>query len=331
MTHSVVASSEPEETTAGSRDCECMSRTSDCSIHPSTPAAWISSQGVFLAKMYPLPAKAPDSAESGQDSGVSSLALLAKYDPDSSSWRTAQCSLVEDSTSSLAILPRWGSMRSGRLYQRPKWVLPIAGSGSGSWPTQRARDHHPESLQAGKNRIGRYGMSLPTMVKLWPTPTASDYLANQSETPEAWSRRSEEKRKQGINLQFALRIAAQMWPTPTVCGNYNRKGASGKSVDGLATAVSQCATPTARDWKSGKASQATMERNSRPLSEQIGGSLNSVWVAWLMSWPMNWFQGGGIVSPKSGGSRKGSKTVSTSSKPLAMDKCPCKPRSPGDC
>ena len=48
------------------------------------------------------------------------------------------------------------------------------------------------------------------------------------------------------------------------------------------------ATPTARDWKSGKASQATMERNSRPLSEQVGGNLNPQWVEWLMGWPIEW-------------------------------------------
>jgi len=115
---------------------------------------------------------------------------------------------------------------------------------------------------------------------------------------------------------------AGLWPTPTVCGNYNRKGASAQSGDGLATAVKNWptptaslgtkggrvtprksreggtlieavsqrtyATPTARDWRSGKASQATMERNSRPLSEQVGGSLNPTWVEWLMGWPLGW-------------------------------------------
>lgn len=47
-------------------------------------------------------------------------------------------------------------------------------------------------------------------------------------------------------------------------------------------------TPTSRDWKSGKASQYTMGRNSRPLSEQVGGALNPMWVEWLMGWPIGW-------------------------------------------
>jgi hypothetical protein len=43
-----------------------------------------------------------------------------------------------------------------------------------------------------------------------------------------------------------------MWPTPTVKGNYNKKGLSAKSGDGLATAVNKSRmwpTPMARDYK----------------------------------------------------------------------------------
>jgi len=49
---------------------------------------------------------------------------------------------------------------------------------------------------------------------LFPTPQAADHLANQSETLEAWKKRAEKKKEEGINLQFALRHAVQMWPTP---------------------------------------------------------------------------------------------------------------------
>jgi hypothetical protein len=48
------------------------------------------------------------------------------------------------------------------------------------------------------------------------------------------------------------------------------------------------ATPTARDWRSGKASEATHAKNSRPLSEQVGGALNPTWVEWLMGFPLEW-------------------------------------------
>jgi hypothetical protein len=58
-----------------------------------------------------------------------------------------------------------------------------------------------------------------------------------------------------------------LWPTPTVCGNYNRKGASATSGDGLATVV--------------------------------GGKLNPTWVEWLMGWPLGWTDLKPLVTDKS--------------------------------
>jgi len=89
-----------------------------------------------------------------------------------------------------------------------------------------------------------------------------------------------------------------LWPTP------NRMDSMApRSDDALARAMTKggCSnlkdvvprphlwpTPTARDWRSGKASPATLAKNSRPLSEQIGGSLNPTWVEWLMGFPLGW-------------------------------------------
>jgi len=178
-------------------------------------------------------------------------------------------------------LPTWGMTRSGSVYRHPTAERPISGTGAGLLPDNKVFFH---------------------------TPTCAGLDG-------------------GSNSRKALKKRMEHWPTPTVCGNYNRKGASATSGDGLATVVrmfptptatntkanhmrgadkgkprearNYMATPTARDWRSGKASQATMERNSRPLSEQIGGKLNPNWVEWLMGWPPGW----------------------TDLKPLVMDKC----------
>lgn len=47
-------------------------------------------------------------------------------------------------------------------------------------------------------------------------------------------------------------------------------------------------TPTARDYRSGKASPETHAKNSRPLSEQIGGLLNPQFVEAMMGLPIGY-------------------------------------------
>ncbi|MFA5187090.1 MAG: hypothetical protein WC551_11460 [Patescibacteria group bacterium] len=69
-------------------------------------------------------------------------------------------------------------------------------------------------------------------------------------------------------------------------------GGPGNHYKGLGWAAKQGKWPTAsaRDWRSGKASEETREKNSRPLSEMAApaGSLNPAWVEWLMGWPIGW-------------------------------------------
>jgi len=86
-------------------------------------------------------------------------------------------------------------------------------------------------------------------------------------------------------------------PTPTICGNYNRKGASKTSGDGLATYVRKFPTPCARDYKGARSDSAMAETgrcqatNSLPDALQsIGnyGPMNPTFPEWLMGWPIGW-------------------------------------------
>lgn len=113
--------------------------------------------------------------------------------------------------------------------------------------------------------------------------------------------------------EFGLSLRS---PTPSAAaaiqGINDPDGRRGQTLLGFARCQPwhyAAATPTARDWRSGKASQATMDRNSRPLSEQVGGQLNPPWVEWLMGWPIGW----------------------TGLEPLATDKFQQWRRSHGDC
>ena len=112
---------------------------------------------------------------------------------------------------------------------------------------------------------------------LLPTPTAQD--ANNNGGPSQLRRNT-----------LPLNVVAKLWPTPTVNGNYNKKGLSKTSGDGLATAVAKMwPTPTARNCVSNSPSE--LQRNEPSLSVQaagVGGKLNPRWVEWLMGWPIGW-------------------------------------------
>ena len=138
-----------------------------------------------------------------------------------------------------------------------------------------------------------------TSSPLLPTPSAVSYGSNQG---------GGAGRVGPVRPSLETMARLQMWPTPNVPNggrttwHAEQEGNSfyhdGKKVQlGLEQAVRLWATPSASPWRSGNASQETMERNARPLSEQVGGSLNPDWVDWLQGWPQGW-SGRGPLNPQ---------------------------------
>ena len=99
--------------------------------------------------------------------------------------------------------------------------------------------------------------------------------------------------------------ACGSWPTPTVHGNYNRKGLSPKSGDGLATAVYRVTWPTpcaseGKDCGTSWALLSTFGPNSGRLQRTMAfrgmpetqltekAILNPAWTEWLLGWPIGW-------------------------------------------
>ena len=158
--------------------------------------------------------------------------------------------------------------------------------------------------------------------KLWQTPVADDAV----------------NRINGkINSRGEPKLSAQvkMWPTPTVCGNNNRKGVSATSGDGLATAVRLMGVPTPcqSDYKIASKDGQRRGQIGDPAQGVIprGGSLNPAWVEWLMGWPLNWTRIGGVSNRTSEESQLESKTGLVNSKPSATGKSRSRRRSPGQC
>lgn len=197
-----------------------------------------SSAVVFPVKTCPTPGEVLALRAREAVYGSNSRASFARFDPDSSLWKTSQLSAIEDLALFSVTWPRSGMMRFGLAFQLPKLALRTSANGC---------------------------LSLV-----------------------------------GIN-----------WPTLTVHGNSNRKGSSPTSQDGLLTAVNQSVsarpTLTGRDWRSSASSEATRNRNARPLNETVrtetereqsdasheaarrkAGPLNPEWCEILMGFPPGW-------------------------------------------
>jgi hypothetical protein len=100
-------------------------------------------------------------------SGKNTPGLLAKFDRDSSSWKTVHSSLFGDSMLSSVIFPRWGMTLDGALYQRPTPALRTCGKESGLWPTPKASDGE----RGGRGDLIAIVRGKPNSHSgLWPTP-----------------------------------------------------------------------------------------------------------------------------------------------------------------
>jgi hypothetical protein len=138
------------------------------------------------------------------------------------------------------------------------------------WPIVKASDHTNHNM--------RGNLTLTGAVRMFPTPSAQEYGNNQSPSP-------------GASVRPSLGAIAKMLPTPRAIyggASDGEKGGPNQTMHGKPALSSMVASPAARDWRSGKASQKTMEKNARHLSEQIGGQLNPTWVEWLMGFPIGW-------------------------------------------
>lgn len=206
---------------------------------------------------------------------------------------------LPDSDSFLETWPRSGSMRSGRVYRRPKLALHTSARESSSWPTARAED----SESCGNH------------------PNATDSLGggNLMSTP---------KHTGGIDLEGA----AKLWQTPSVAdvtgGHMTRSGVrSGEML--LKGQASQFPTPAARDYRSETGGAATMNHFNRPAGPSLPAMiehsflpaqqtethgdpssqsdstspqpsapkrLNPKFVEWLMGMPEGWVSAGKINS-----------------------------------
>jgi len=143
----------------------CEPSTADRGAESST-----SSAGGSPVKTSAQPEKVQGSTANGPDCGPRWPGSLARYDPDSRSWRTRQCLLLGGLEEFSETFPRWGSMRDGELFRQPTPVLRTCGKESGFWPTPVSSDTCNRNTKYAQG-----GTPLSYAVRLWPTPKNRDW------------------------------------------------------------------------------------------------------------------------------------------------------------
>ena len=126
----------------------------------------MSSPGGSPARTSVSPAKAPESTASDPGYGVTWRGSLARFDPDSRSWKTAQHSLIEDSDECSVTWPRSGMTADGQCYLLPMSERRTVASESGLWQTPVADD----SVNRVAGKFNSRGEPKLSAQVLWPTP-----------------------------------------------------------------------------------------------------------------------------------------------------------------
>jgi hypothetical protein len=142
----------------------------------------MSSQGDSLAKTSALQAEAQDLTENNPQCGITWRGWLAKFDQDSYSWKTAQCSFIEESGESLVTFPVSGMTRSGLLWELPMLAHRTSATERGLWRTpDTGGGGMQKQLSQGKtHRASGHSIQIRLQdqvnnPKLWPTPVQRMY------------------------------------------------------------------------------------------------------------------------------------------------------------
>jgi len=122
----------------------------------------------FHAKTSLPQVKEQGLTENAQECGKRWQGSFAKYDQSSCSWKTAQCSLIEDLTKFSQTWPTWGSMRNGECWERQTSGLNITEREFGLLPDNEKFFHTPTTGSSGGSNSRK---AMQKRGVIWPTPT----------------------------------------------------------------------------------------------------------------------------------------------------------------
>jgi hypothetical protein len=115
-----------------------MSQPSMAGRGEESPMSSVEASHAKTSAKQEQPQEEKGSKENGQDSGERWRGSLARWDRNTSSWKTPQCSLLEGLDEFSETWPQWGMMQDGDASPLPMLVPPISGTEFGYLPTPEA-------------------------------------------------------------------------------------------------------------------------------------------------------------------------------------------------
>lgn len=244
----------------------------------------MSSAGDFPAKTSASQARVQDLPGSAAASGTSSTGSSTKLSRATQSLKTYQPFGLRDWTTYSGRSLRSGMTRNGTVYPLQPLALLTDATESGLWPTPRAQDSKHGAAtdwELTTDHAGTVGSLRVQVVKrMWPTPTAvwrpmegnvrilrEKVLAGEMSEQEATAMLG----KSPFEAQGTI---PQMWPTPAA---RDYRGANGYET-------------TLDKMEQGRRAHLDQLPNAVQVVEgkAIRGTLNPMWVEWLMGFPLGW-------------------------------------------
>ena len=182
-----VPSSSPDSATASSPTSPSGTTSAPSTAHPSE-ATSTSSQADFPVRTSQPQEKEQASPAPAPASGLKCTESFAKYDPATHTWKTPQCSLLEDLDEYSETWPKSGIMLHGSCWELPTAALPTSETASGfslgmlptpiahnaqemGCPSDQRRKSPGLGTMAATGQLGTPGALNPTWVEWlmgWP-------------------------------------------------------------------------------------------------------------------------------------------------------------------
>ena len=249
----------------------CPDQTGNWILPPSIPTLpnWMedpsgdtltSSAEDSPVRISALPGNSQESTDPAPVFGENTPDSFARFDPDTSSWRTSQTSLFSECIEYSETWPQAGTMRSGVVFQRQRWVRRTSATESGSsgnWPTPRATGSS-STMSIERRQKGMAPEHLSEAVRMWPTPTAFCDSMYEDRSTNHHNRRSP-------GLASIVIREEKNWPTPTSRDHKDTGDSVANGTVPVNGLLGRAVAPT-----------------------KMKGSLDPAFVEYLMGYPIGW-------------------------------------------